>query len=240
MNCPLSQVVPLSYNASYCNSGPEIPKCLGQYNRIPAKPKLVFRFNKSALEDSKFKEPEEIGPAKPVSYSNGADPLICSSTKAPWYHIHLSFGGPMQGMSYTGGFRFKVLKGHTAIKLFHFQHLLQILATHWISKITASKNVTWLPSTHFEVFCHSPNISSFHSLPNLNSLDDQLASDASCWCPSPGVNCKDLYSQYVILTLKLNTCYSTPQWHPEIPEKQHIIDPIVYAEASEDLGRDSS
>lgn len=49
---------------------PEIPKCLGQYNQIRTKLKLSFRFNKSALEDNKFKEPGEIIPSKPVSCSN--------------------------------------------------------------------------------------------------------------------------------------------------------------------------
>ncbi|KAM3177791.1 hypothetical protein ACTXT7_003848 [Hymenolepis weldensis] len=64
--------------------------------------------------------------------------------------------------------------------------------------------------------------------------------DASSWCPNLGPNRKDLHSQYVTLTFKLNACYLPPHYYAEIPGKKCIIDPIVYLKASEDLGQDLS
>ncbi|KAM3174267.1 hypothetical protein ACTXT7_010886 [Hymenolepis weldensis] len=110
------------------------PKCLGRYSRIRVISILICHPKRSALVD-KSKQSEEISPAKLVSNPKGTasevvaqnageakqiaalispqDLFMCSHTKALWSHTDLSLAGTIQGISYPGGFMFKVASGYT-------------------------------------------------------------------------------------------------------------------------------
>ncbi|KAM3175243.1 hypothetical protein ACTXT7_008892 [Hymenolepis weldensis] len=150
--------------------------CLGQFNYIRAKPKLVFHSNRSALVDNKCKEHEEIVLAKSVSYSIETLSKVVAQnaqrlTKRPHsfpprislcaLKLNIILSSVLLDLfqeslilvdSYSKWSEVIPIKAVTTDIVINSPH--QVFANHGKPKMFVPRNVTQLSSTPLENLCH--------------------------------------------------------------------------------------